>query len=351
MSSTSGRGTPSDRHNFLAVMNNLRDRLRKHHRQADPRRTVGKSSRHDIFIGCLCAFASEAIFGIGYVSAKAAISRTDPLALLGWRFVLAAAAMGALAAAGVIRVRLRGKPLRRLAAVAFLIVLYYALETAGIARTTASESGAILACIPAAAIAASALLLRRKPTRRQTFGIFITLAGVMAATFAGGATASFSPSGYAFLIACAPTYALYFVAVDIAARDFSGEEITLAMLVALAAAFGPLALASAALSGGADAVVALLRLPFADRGFLIPLFWLAFCSAIIGFFLANVAIAKAGVNRSASFIGVATLVAVVAGAAILGETFTFLQAAAALLILAGVWIANALPAGTDSRNE
>ncbi len=304
-------------------------------------------SRRNIFIGCLCAFGSEAIFGIGYVSAKAAMSRAEPLALLGWRFALAAVAMGALAATGVIHVHLSGKPLRRLATVAFLIVLYYALETMGIARTTASESSSILACIPVAAIAASALFLRRKPTRRQTFGIFITLGGVIASTFAGGATASFSPSGYALLIACAPTYALYFVAVDTASRDFTGMEITLAMLVALAATFAPLAVISAARSGGTDAVVALLRLPFADRGFLLPLLWLAFCSAIVGFFLANVAISKAGVNRAASFIGVATLVAVVAGTALLGETFTAMQTAAAILILSGVWIANSLPSGTE----
>ena len=37
---------------------------------------------------------------------------------------------------------------------------------------------------------------------------------------------------------------------------------------------------------------------------------------------------------------VATLVAVLAGAAFLGETFTAAQAVAAVLILAGVWIAN-----------
>ena len=165
-------------------------------------------------------------------------------------------------------------------------------------------------------------------------------AGVLSSAFAGGATATFSPSGYAFLAAAAVTYALYFVAVDTAARDFSGVELTLAMLIALALAFAPLAIASAARSGGREAVVALLRLPFADLGFLIPLIWLSFCSAIVGFFLANVAIAKAGVNRSASFIGVATLVAVTAGTALLGESFTAMQTAAAILILAGVWIAN-----------
>ncbi len=297
-------------------------------------------NRRNIIIGCLCAFSSEAIFGIGYVSAKAAMDRATPLALLGWRFSIAAATMGALAGAGVIRVRLRGKPLHRLAAVAFLTVLYYALETAGIALTTASESAAILACIPVTALAASALLLRRKPSHRQTFGILVTLAGVIASAFAGGATASFSPSGYAFLAAAAITYALYFVAVDTAAQDFSGVELTLAMLVALALSFAPLAIASAARNGGRDAVLALLRLPFADCGFLVPLLWLSFCSAIVGFFLANVAIAKAGVNRSASFIGVATLVAVTAGTVLLGESFTAMQTAAALMILAGVWIAN-----------
>ena len=298
------------------------------------------TSRRDILLGCLCAFGSEAIFGIGYVSAKAAMSRAHPLALLGWRFALAALAMGVLAAAGVIRVRLHGKPLGRLAAVALLTVLYYAFETAGIALTTASESGAILACIPVAALAASTLILRQKPSLCQTFGILVTLAGVLASVFAGGATASFSPSGYAFLIAAALTYALYCTAVDAAARDFSGVEITLAMLVALAGTFAPLALVRAALNGGADAVMALLRLPFADGGFLVPLLWLAFCSSICGFFLANVALAKAGVNRTASFIGVATAVAIVVGAILLGESFTVAQTVAAAVIVLGVWIAN-----------
>jgi drug/metabolite transporter (DMT)-like permease len=298
------------------------------------------TTRRDILLGCLCAFGSEAIFGVGYVCAKAAVSRVDALALLGWRFAVAAAAMGMLAAAGVIRVRLRGKPLRRLAAVGALTVLYYAFETAGIARTTASESGALLACIPVAALAASALILRKKPTRRQTAGIFTTLAGVLASVFAAGATASFSASGYAFLAAAAATYALYCVAVDVAARDFTGAEITMAMLAALATVFAPLAVVAAAMQGGCGAVAALARLPFEARGFAVPLLWLGLASSIGGFFLANTALSKAGVNRTASFIGVATLVAVLAGAAFLGETFTAAQAVAAVLIVAGVWIAN-----------
>lgn len=45
--------------------------------------------------------------------------------------------------------------------------VYFIAETVGIRLTTASESGMFLACIPAAFLIASALLLDEKPTRLQ----------------------------------------------------------------------------------------------------------------------------------------------------------------------------------------
>lgn len=45
------------------------------------------------------------------------------------------------------------------------------------------------------------------------------------------------------------------------------------------------------------------------------------CS-VLAFFLSNVAIARIGVNRTASFIGVSTVVSIAAGALLLGERFT-----------------------------
>ena len=59
------------------------------------------------------------------------------------------------------------------------------------------------------------------------------------------------------------------------------------------------------------------------------------------FFLSNVAIARIGVNRTSSFIGVATVVSIIAGALILKEQFTVFQVVGAVLIIIGVYTANA----------
>lgn len=84
----------------------------------------------------------------------------------------------------------------------------------------------------------------------------------------------------------------------------------------------------------------MLRLPSRDGAFLGAVLFLALGSSVLAFFLSNVALAKIGVNRSATFIGVATTVAIATGTAVLGEPFSAAQWGAAATIVLGVWIAN-----------
>ena len=295
--------------------------------------------RRNLLLGYLCAFGCEVVFGLSYSFTKNATETATPFALLGWRFAVASAAMGALAAAGAVRVSLRGKPLLPLLRVAlFSPVLYFLFETFGVARTTA-ETGVIVACIPVVALIVSAIALREKPSRRQMTGILVTLVGVLASVFAAGATASFSPFGYALLGGAVLSYSFYFAAVS-RASQWNGAELTLAMLLAGAAVFVPLAIAEAVMSGGTDGAAALLRLPARDAGFRVSVLFLALGPSILGFFMSNVAVAIIGVNRTATFIGIATATAIAAGVISLHEPFTSAQGAAAALIVLGVCIAN-----------
>lgn len=166
------------------------------------------------------------------------------LALLGWRFFVGALVMGLCAALGLVKIQLKGKKKAPLLRVALLSpVIYFIGETVGIRLTTASESGAFLACIPVVSLAASALILKKKPGRRQLAGILVTLLGVLI--------------------------------------------------------------------------------------------------TVLAFFLSNVAIARIGVNRTSSFIGVSTVVSILAGMLLLGEGFSAMQMLGAAVILAGVYAANA----------
>ena len=294
-------------------------------------------------IGCLCALGCEVLFGLSYAFTKTATDVASAFALLGWRFLIAFAVMAVLVALRVVKVGLRGKTLCPLLLVAlFSPCLYFIGETVGISHATASESGIFLACIPVASLVASSIVLEKKPTRLQVAGILTTLIGVLITVLAVGSSSNLSPVGYGFLLLAVVAYALYTISVD-KARIFSGMEITFVMLAAGAAIFVALALAE----GAADGTLReLVTLPFRSPVFGVAAIYQGVGCSVVAFFLSNVAIMRIGVNRTVSFIGVATVVSIAAGTLLLGEPFTVWQAVGAVVIVAGVCTANS---GTGAK--
>lgn len=142
--------------------------------------------------------------------------------------------------------------------------------------------------------------------------------------------------GYAFLLIAVLSYALYSVFVEKAA-DYTGAEVTYIMLVVGAIVFVTIAVCEALYKGTVGELVAL---PFQNSDFLIAVLYQGIGCSILAFFLSNVAIAKIGVNRTSSFIGIATVVSIIAGALLLKETFTVMQIIGAVVIVIGVYTAN-----------
>ena len=294
-------------------------------------------NRKDLWTGCLCALSCESIFGLSYIFTKSATANASGLSLLGWRFLIAFLCMTLLTGSKVIPLQIRGKNLRPLLRVAFLSpVIYFTCETLGIRQTTASESGVFLACIPVASLLASTLILKEKPSKAQTAGILITLGGVLMTVFAAGASSRFSATGYLFLLGAVLSYALYCVFVE-KAGDYTGIEITYCMLAAGALVFCTLALLEAVIHCN---LAGLLTLPFRDFSFLLAVLYQGIVCSVLAFFLSNVAIAKIGVNRTSSFIGLSTVVSMLSGIVLLQEKLGIFQVIGALIIIAGVTIAN-----------
>ena len=288
-------------------------------------------------VGILCAIGCEALYGLSYIFTKQATACASELALLGWRFFLAVLVMSFCVLLGFIKVNLKGKPLKPLLLVALCSpCIYFIAETIGISHTTASESGVFLACIPIASLIASTLILKEKPSKMQLIGILITLVGVLITVFAVSASSSLSILGYAFLLVAVVSYALYSVFVDKAAA-YTGAEITYVMLLSGAALFILLAVAEAGFHG---TLSELIWLPFQEPSFLIAILYQGIGCSVLAFFLSNLAISKIGVNRTSSFIGIATVVSILAGALLLRESFTDFQIAGAVIIIAGVYTAN-----------
>ena len=295
-------------------------------------------NKDKIIIGSSCAIGCEVLYGLSYIFTKQATANASSLALLGWRFLIAILVMSLLVGVGILKINLKGKNIKPLLLVAlFSPVIYFIGETVGINHTTASESGVFLACIPVASLIASTVLLKKKPSRLQVIGILITLVGVVLTVVAVGATSSLSVIGYVFLLIAVVSYALYCVFVE-KATDYTGVEVTYMMLVAGMIVFVILAIIEAVRNGN---VGMLVKLPFYNHSFLIAILYQGIGCSVCAFFLSNVAISKIGVNRASSFIGVATVVSIVAGALLLKEPFSVYQIIGAVIIIIGVYTANA----------
>ena len=79
---------------------------------------------------------------------------------------------------------------------------------------------------------------------------------------------------------------------------------------------------------------------YRKRRFLAAVLYQGIGCSVFAFFLSNAAIAKIGVNRTSSFIGVSTTVSILTGVIVLKEAVSVFQLLGAAVIIAGVYTAN-----------
>lgn len=294
-----------------------------------------------ILTGCLCAVLCEIIFGFSFLFTKQITQSVSPVSLLGWRFLFAFVLINICVFSGILHVdfsKLRGRAVLPVAAASFFHpVLYFTGETFGIALTTASESGVVIASVPIVTITVAAVFLHETPTPARIAGILVTLTGVLICVVSKGIEATFSPVGYAMLFMALLAYSFFCVFVR-KAKNFSSTEITYMMLL-----FGTVFFAGASFAENAAAgtLKDFVMLPLTSRSFLIALIYLGAGCSVFAFILNNAALERIGPNGTVSFVGLTTLVTIVAGVILLHESFTWIQVAGTALILGGVYLANA----------
>lgn len=301
-----------------------------------------------ILLGSLSVIVCEVLFGFSYLFTKMITDSIPPLTLISWRFIFAFLFMNICIIMGIIKVDFRNKSISSLFFMAmFQPFLYFIGETIGINLTSASESGVILASIPIVTLSFSALILKKIPTRIQITGVIITAIGIIVITLAKGLEATFNPIGYIMLFLAVISYSLYAIFSE-KAVEFTSTEKTYAMIT-----FGAVLFTFIALIENLDAgtLEDFFVLPFTNLNFLIAVLYLSISCSVVAFLLYNLAISYIGTNKSASFVGVSTIVTVMASIVILKEQVTFIQILGATLVITGVYLANVVCESSKSEGE
>ena len=299
--------------------------------------------------------AGNTIFGFSFLFSKVAMQMTVPGVLLAARFLTAFAVLNIIVIFGrliknrdgepLVIFSLRGKPLKDVLLLAlFQPVIYFAAESYGIQFTSSAFAGTIIAVIPVMGVISDVIIMKAAVSKKQIICALTSVAGV-ALTTLGAEGMKSSVAGTAILMAAVVAGALFYVFSKKAGEHFNPLERTYVM-------FG---------TGSAVYVCFALILCAGDYERLIadvitmPEFWgciiyLAVASSVAAFIALNYGSSHVSVSEASIFANLTTVISIIAGVAVLHETFTLQQIAGAAVIIASVYISSA-DQGSAGENE
>ena len=297
--------------------------------------------------------AGNTIFRFSFLFSK--VQMTVPGVLLAARFLTAFAVLNIIVIFGrliknrdgepLVIFSLRGKPLKDVLLLAlFQPVIYFAAESYGIQFTSSAFAGTIIAVIPVMGVISDVIIMKAAVSKKQIICALTSVAGV-ALTTLGAEGMKSSVAGTAILMAAVVAGALFYVFSKKAGEHFNPLERTYVM-------FG---------TGSAVYVCFALILCAGDYERLIadvitmPEFWgciiyLAVASSVAAFIALNYGSSHVSVSEASIFANLTTVISIIAGVAVLHETFTLQQIAGAAVIIASVYISSA-DQGSAGENE
>jgi drug/metabolite transporter (DMT)-like permease len=277
------------------------------------------------------AVAMPFAFGMSFVATKYALRGFEPLLVALLRFTLAGAILWVLLRLRREREPVTRRDLGRLALMGFVsLTVYFSFENTGIARTSASQAAILIATIPIFVAVLNVFTLREPMAARQWTGVALSFAGIVALVSFGGQTSGGSVGGDLLVLAASLSAAVYSIMARSLLLKRSALSVTAYQNLFGAAFMLPLALVEAALVG--------VRRPTVDAVGGV-LFLTVMCS-VIAYLLLNYAFRFIAASRLSVFINLTPIVGVGFAFLVLGERFTGGQAAAAIVVVLGVWLTN-----------
>ena len=278
----------------------------------------------------LAGLLGYSIFGFSFLFSKTALDLTTPFTLLSVRFLTAFLVLNLLLLTGRMSVRLKGKPVGLLLLMGLVQpVLYFICESYGIALTTSSFAGVMIGLVPVVGLLFGAIFLKEKCTAFQMVCAGLSVLGVLLTTTGGFGT--FSMQGFLLLLGAVVSACLFTVLSRSIADRFSPFERTYVMFAMGCTAFTAIALIQN--KGDTAAWVTPLTTP----SFWVSVVYLAVVSSVCAFLLINYAVNHLSAGRTLILSNFTTVISVLAGILIMGDSFTATQLAGITIIIFSVF--------------
>lgn len=278
----------------------------------------------------LAGLLGYGIFGFSFLFSKIALDLVSPGVLLSVRFLVAFGVMNLLLLTGKQRISLRGKPVGMLLLLGLVQpVLYFLFEAYGISMTSASFSGVMIGLAPVVGLVFGVLFLKERCTLFQALCTVLSVVGV-AMTTTGG-FGDIPLLGFFLLLGAVVSAALFAILSRTTAEHFSPFERTYVMFALGSAVFTAIAL----WQNRQDLTV--LTAAMNQWTFWAAIIYLAVVSSVCAFLLINYSLSHISAGRALIFSNFTTVISVLAGIFIMGDSFAPVQLVGIVIITLSVF--------------
>ncbi|MBE6939622.1 MAG: DMT family transporter [Ruminococcaceae bacterium] len=283
------------------------------------------------YIAMVCCLTGNFLWGFSYLLTRTAQQYAIPAVQLSIRFILTFVIMSIMLLFKPSLVSLKGKNIRHLLIIGFMMPLFYYCESSGVYYTNSSFASLALTLVPVLALVAAAILLKEYPTRRQVFFSFFPVVGVILITLANSEMGSVTTIGIVILaLACLVSTGNRIINRKWAA-DFTAWERTYVTFGAGALVFTIVALIS--VGGDLSHYTNALKEP----EFLVSTALMSVFCSIVGNTLVNYSFIYLPVIKSASVGAVSTITATLLGIIFLHEPINAMSVTGSILAIVGIW--------------
>lgn len=285
----------------------------------------------------------NAMWGLSFIASKVGLeSGFTPFALALVRYVITCAVMLPILRLKEGHLRLPRAGLLPLFLSSLCgISLYFLFEYMGLERTTASNASLIIAAVPVFTMLYGALARRQRYRPICWAGVALSLVGVYFVVRYGGDEGAGSLTGNLFMICACLLWVGYIELTDALLRKYPYTSLE---LTCWQSAFGALALVPLSLTQPVNLALV------APAGWAAAAFLALVCSALCYLLYAD-SIAALSPIRTALFINLNPLAAMLGGALLLGEKMTAPQIAGGAVILVSIFLVNYFMAQPRAAKE
>lgn len=286
------------------------------------------------------------IVGFSFIGVKTCVSVATPLETLTFRYNFAFLATLLTAAAGLMKIDLRGKPKKNLALTAGLYLGFMVLQTIGLVFSTSIESGIIFAIVPILAKIIASLFLKESTNWKQNIFVCMSVAAVIAMFVLGATDITVNVPGLVILLLSSVSMALSNVMMRYVRGVYKPFEISFFITGGGCLIFN-LATIVYGLSAG---TLANYFEPLSHMNFVIATAYLGIPSTLVSALIMAYMLAHMEAVKATIFGNLSTAISIVAGVIVLGEPLQFYHVICTMLIIVGV-IGLSLPSMAVKRKK